>query len=583
MATQIEAIVPATTSHLRLQVERGEAALELMARTGFRDAWRSLFRACPWATAFQDAPFVDVWYRCYRSRYAPVVVAGWTDTTLTGLFLLAVSHDGSTLCHVGSHHAEYQVWLSTDDRFIGAALDALAAMFPGRGLQLLFVPPGVNDTPPAHWRSRYFRRAIPRPFLATNPADSVRASLRKKSNKSKLGQLKRRGKYTFERVCNAGAFTALLDEMIPLYELRLGAVHDALPFRNDEMKKGFYQALQRETDLLHVTVMRVDDELIAAHIGTRTENMLMAGIVAQSPRYARHSVGKLLYFELALLLEHEGVEFLDLTPGGEYKHRFATHFRDASSVTILFSHSAARRYRLRRRLIDAAKRKGVSTETIKRAISLTRHTVSHLRPAHLPVKIAKRLKRALWDDVELRLYRFPLGTAAVPDDGSSIARDRFEDLACYVPAERWQPTTAVFLQTAMDRLEKGEHCYTYAENGVLAHYGWLVERQESTYMEEVGQSWRLPPGSAVLYGFYTHPRCRGRGLYAAALRRMIRDASARPDLSDIYIGVRADNGPSRRVIERVGFVYERSFYERRRLARVRRWPGAPAFPGHAPA
>src|SRR5215471_8704052 len=265
-------------------------------------------------------------------------------------------------------------------------------MFPGRVLQLLFVPPGVGGTPPARWRSRYVWRPIPRPFLATNPADSVRASLRKKSNKSKFSQLKRRGKYRFERVCNAGAFTTLLDEMIPLYELRLGAVHDALPFRHDEMKKGFYQALQRETDLLHVTVMRVDDELIAAHIGMRTENMVMAGILAQSPRYARNSVGKLLYFELALLLEHEGVECLDLTPGGEYKDRFATHFRGAGSVTILFSYSAARRYRLRRRLIDAAKRKGVSTNSVKRAISLARHTVSHLRPAQLPVKIAKRLK-----------------------------------------------------------------------------------------------------------------------------------------------------------------------------------------------
>ena len=583
MTTQIEAIAPTTTGPLRLQVERGDAALELLAYPGFRDAWRSLFRACPWSTAFQDAPFASVWYRCYRSRFAPVVVAGWTDTALTGLFLLAVSHDGSTLCHVGSHHAEYQVWLSRDDRFLGAALDALAAMFPGRVLQLLFVPPGADDTPPARWRSRYFRRPIPRPFLATNPADSVRASLRKKSNKSKISQLKRRGKYTFERVCDAGAFTALLDEMIPLYELRLGAVHDALPFRNDEMKKGFYQALQRETDLLHVTVMRVEDELIAAHIGLRTEKMVMAGIVAQSPRYAKSSVGKLLYFELALMLEHEGVEVLDLTPGGEYKDRFATHYRDASSVTILFSYSAARRYRLRRRLIDAAKRKGLSTNSVKRAIGLTRHTVSHLQPAHLPVKIAKRVKRTLWDDVELRLYRFPRSAPAAPDGGSSIARDRFADLACYSPAERWQPTTAAFLQTAMERLENGEHCYTYVEDGVLAHYGWLVEHQERTYMEEVRQSWRLPPGSVVLYGFYTHPRFRGRGLYAAALHRMIRDASAIPDLSHIYIGVRADNGPSRRVIEKVGFVYERSFYERRRFARVRRWPGAPAFPGHAPA
>jgi RimJ/RimL family protein N-acetyltransferase len=165
----------------------------------------------------------------------------------------------------------------------------------------------------------------------------------------------------------------------------------------------------------------------------------------------------------------------------------------------------------------------------------------------------------------------------------SLARDRFEDLACYAPAERWQPTTTAFLRSAMERLENGEHCYTYVEDGVLAHYGWLAERQESTFMDEVRQSWRLPPGSAVLYGFYTHPRFRGRGLYASALRRMIRDAATIPGLGEIYIGVRADNGPSRRVIEKVGFVYDRSFYARRRLASVRRWAGASGAVDGVPA
>jgi CelD/BcsL family acetyltransferase involved in cellulose biosynthesis/RimJ/RimL family protein N-acetyltransferase len=569
----LEATTPATARALRLEIRRGDAALDLLGRPGFLDAWRALYQACPWATAFQDAPFADVWYRSYRTRFAPVVVAGWTDATLTGLLLLAVSHDGTALCHVGAHHAEYQVWLSTDDRFVGAALDALADTFPGRGLQLLFVPPGVAFTPPERWRSRCFRRPISAPYLATNPADAVRSSLRKKSNKSKLGRLTRRGSFSFERVCDDDAFAALLDEIVPLYELRQGAAHDALPFRHDDLKKAFYLAMQRETDLLHVTVMRVEDELIAAHIGLRSRNTVLAGMMAQSPRYAKQSAGKLLFFELALLLEREGVDALDLTPGGEYKDRFATHFEEASTVTILFSHSAAWRHRQQRRLIDAVKRRGVSTDSVKRAIRAARHTVSHLRPADLPLKVARRVKRAVWDDVELRIYR--LGRASVTHPESvSLARDRFEDLACYAPAERWQPTTTAFLRSAMERLENGEHCYTYVEDGVLAHYGWLAERQESTFMEEVRQSWRLPPGSAVLYGFYTHPRFRGRGLYASALRRMIKDAATIPGLGEIYIGVRADNGPSRRVIEKVGFLYDRSFYARRRLASVRRWPGA---------
>ena len=572
---------PVTNTELRLEVHRGRAALELAGRPEFREAWRTLHRSCPWATAFQDAPFADTWYRTYDRHFSPVIVTGWTDATLVGLFLLAESRDDATLCHVGAQQAEYHVWLATDARFVEAALDALAGAFPRRKLQLLFAPPGVTFTPPAHWQSRCFRRPFSAPYLATNPADSVRESMRKKANKSKLNRLARGGKVTFERIRDDAAFAALLDEFIPLYELRQGAAHDALPFREDPLKRSFYLALKRETDLLHVTAMRVDDELVAAHIGMRSGNTVLVGMPAQSPRHARHSAGKLLFYELALLLEQEGIAALDLTPGGEYKDRFATHFDEASVLTIFFSHAAAWRYRQERRLIDAAKRHGVSTDAVKRALRRARHTIRHVRPANVPQQIVRRVKRATWGARELRLYRFPRGKPVTQPEWFDVPRDRIEDLACYAPVERWQPSAGSFLQTASERLEQGEHCYTYVEDGVLAHFGWLIDHQESTFLNEVNQSVALPPGAAVLYGFYTDPRFRGRGLYSSSLARMIGDARKIPGLGDVYICVLADNRPSRRVIEKLGFEYERSFYERRQFARVRRWStmargGAPA-------
>lgn len=562
---------PATTGALELEIHRGDAALALLARPDFRQAWRALHDACPWSTVFQAAPFAEVWYRSYRARFDPVVVTGWTDAALTGLLLLAVSHDGKTLCHVGAQHAEYQVWLSTDDRFAGNAFDRLAATFPRHRLQFLFLPPGCTFEPPRRWRSRCFHRAIRAPYLATNPAESVRDSMRKKSNKHKLNQLARQGKVTFERVSDDAAFESLLDEIIPLYDLRHAAVHDVAPFRQDILKKPFHLALQRETDLLHTTVMRVDDEVVAAHIGVRDRNTVLVGMPTHSPRYSRQSVGKLLFFELALLLERDGVDMLDLTPGGEYKDRFATHYESTSSLTVLFSFTSARRYGELQRLIDAAKRLGLSTDSVKRAIGAARHTLGHMRPAELPLKAVRRLRRAAWHDVELRAYRFPRGAPVPGAPTVPIARDRFEDLVCYAPAERWQMPLTAFLRQAEERLANGDHCYTYVENGILVHYGWLADHRERTYMGEVHLSWTLPPGSAVVYDFYTHPRFRGRGMYASSLGRMIRDAAAIPGLGAVYICVLADNAPSRRVIERLGFVYDRSFYERRRLAGVRRW------------
>ena len=572
----------ATTAALELEIHRGEAALALLARAEFRHAWRALHDACPWSTVFQSAPFADVWYRSYRARFDPVLVTGWTGTTLTGLLLLAVSRDGKTLCHVGAQHAEYQVWLSTDDRFVGNAFDRLAAAFPRRRLQFVFLPPGFAFEPPQRWRSRCYHRPIRAPYLATNPADSVRDSMRKKSNKHKLGQLARQGKVTFERKSDDAAFESLLDELIPLYDLRHAAVHDVAPFRQDPLKKPFHLALQRETDLLHTTVMRVDDQVIAAHIGLRDRNTVLVGMPTHSPRYNRQSVGKLLFFELALLLERDGVDVLDLTPGGEYKDRFAAHYEQTSSLTVVFSFTAARRYGERRRLIDAAKRLGLSTDSVKRAIGAARHTLGHMRPAELPLKAVRRLGRAAWHDVELRAYRFPQGNPMPAAPTVPIARDRFEDLVCYAPAERWQPRLTAFLRQAEERLANGDHCYTRVEDGLLVHYGWLVDRKERTFMDEVHQWWTLPPGSAVVYDFYTHPRFRGRGLYASSLGRMIRDAADIPGLDAIYVCVRADNEPSRRVIEKLGFVYDRSFYERRRLVGVRRWCDGGAGASHAP-
>lgn len=95
-------------------------------------------------------------------------------------------------------------------------------------------------------------------------------------------------------------------------------------------------------------------------------------------------------------------------------------------------------------------------------------------------------------------------------------------------------------------------------------------------MVEVGQILQLPPDSAVLYGFYTRQSARGRGYYHASLRQMVGDAARIPGTKHIWISVLADNGPSRHTIEKVGFTYRFSFFERRTLGRLRRWTNAPA-------
>jgi RimJ/RimL family protein N-acetyltransferase len=117
--------------------------------------------------------------------------------------------------------------------------------------------------------------------------------------------------------------------------------------------------------------------------------------------------------------------------------------------------------------------------------------------------------------------------------------------------------------------------YTLVEDGRLVHYGWLSERQQKSNISEVEQDFYLPPESAVLADFYTHPAARGKGLYQQSLRQMLRDAALVAGTRHIFIGVMADNLPSRHVIEKVGFNYQFSFFARTVGGKTKRWSTAP--------
>jgi len=109
----------------------------------------------------------------------------------------------------------------------------------------------------------------------------------------------------------------------------------------------------------------------------------------------------------------------------------------------------------------------------------------------------------------------------------------------------------------------------------LVHYGWLIERQRKSYISEVGHEIYLPPDSAVLTDYYTHPAARGQGLYRQSLKQMLHDAALIPGTKHIFIAVLANNRPSRHVIEKVGFTYQFSLFTKKVGGRARRWDNAP--------
>ena len=150
-----------------------------------------------------------------------------------------------------------------------------------------------------------------------------------------------------------------------------------------------------------------------------------------------------------------------------------------------------------------------------------------------------------------------------------IRRDDISELALYEPAEPTDRTKSRFLEESHARLKAGEHVYTVSDGKRLLHYGWVQENTGPTGTEIGGQV-EYPPHSVVLYDDYTHPVSRGLGLHTASLRHRLAEASAIPKVEHIFINVLASNAPSRRNIEKVGFLHWGTLTRTVRAAR-RRW------------
>jgi len=563
---------------MAVSVEVGSAALELVGNATFRQHWSSLQASCPWATAFQGPEFVGAWYNTYRDEYEPVLAYEMDRVQgLTGLLAMAAPRDGQGVVHAGGRQAEYHSFLAMPDQgdaFAQRALEALRRRYPAGPIVFRYLPPGAplgwtaSDSPLARLTLVVTHR---RPLMQLGDGVGLTNSLRKKSNKSRLNRLKRLGEIRFERIRTRSSLQAVLDPIIRAYDLRQGAVHNSVPFADDARKREFHLRLMEEPDLLHVTVLRAGETLVAAHLGIRSGHTLHLGIIAHTPSEARHSPAKLHLYLLGKHMLEEGLTTLDLTPGGdEYKDRFANEHDTVHEVTVFATRRAFARRKAIRTISRAAKQiLGLLHIDIRRLRALLAGLAQKKWRA-LPVSIAKATSRAVYRHREFRVYRFSATGPTARDPRHIVAKDQVGHLLLYAESAAWR-SRKQFLATALARLEDGQHVYTVAESGRLLHWGWLIESQADAFFSEVRQPYRFPPKSACLYDFYTVPQARGRGLYTASLRAMLADIAEEHMAEQTYVGVLADNAPSRHVIEKLGFRYEASLHERVVFGFVKRW------------
>jgi CelD/BcsL family acetyltransferase involved in cellulose biosynthesis len=564
---------PVTCRPTSLQVHSQADAERLLESTEFQSQWRTLWRECPWGTALQTPEFACTWYRCYRDRYSPLVLVRYvTAGQMNGLLLLAVERATGRLTFAGAHQSEYNVWLALpgDRAFISEALHRIGKL-GFSSISFTYLPPGTPlDWLEPEWKTRATVRVVRRPLLTVSNPDAMTESLTKKKNRRRLEKLQGGQSLEFVELQSPEELDLYYDEIIDFCDFRQGAVHGSCPFQDDPRKRGFYRALMEQRGLLHVTVFKSGERLLGAHIGVRNKDEVMLGIVAHSPFLAEHSPGKLHILQLGLMLHNQGFSRLDLTPGGDaYKDDRATEYDEAHALTVFLDGKALASHRI----LSIARR---VSKAIARVLRLDRDRLSRLsllakramaNPFRAVRSLVKRLKRRMWSSTEMRFYRIETPKVE-PSHANNARQDSLRDLLSYEPADQSERSKQSFLSDVMTRIESGVHPYTVVRGNRLVHYGWLTERSKQSFVTEVQHPYQYPPNSAVMWDFYTHSASRGQGLYSQSLKQIMSDAAAKPGTDFIYIAVLADNTPSRKAIEKAGFIYHESIVRQIRLGSV---------------
>jgi CelD/BcsL family acetyltransferase involved in cellulose biosynthesis/GNAT superfamily N-acetyltransferase len=195
--------------------------------------------------------------------------------------------------------------------------------------------------------------------------------------------------------------------------------------------------------------------------------------------------------------------------------------------------------------------------------------------------IKRRLALALRFEAEERTYRLSHLDAADLPASADFAKDRWEDLDLFVPTEPRHVREDV-LADWRQRRARGEHVYTRVEDGRLAAYGWVVERQKTMRLDWVKQAVDLPDHSAVIYDFYTLPEYRHRDFYQRLLMHAMQDAARMPGIQWICLSILGSDQVPRWWVERIGMELSGSYFYSRVLWHQKKWQLTPTA-GHSSA
>lgn len=504
-----------------LELVTGDAVITLLCTdSGFQQGWDLLFDSCPWATVFQNRAFTTAWYQTYRHEHCPVLVKYIEKGQLKGILAMAIlgtpanqSHTitkGGRITAAGHYEGLYQTWLATPangDAFISKALTAIMKQFPAHTITLRFTPPGtpmgwLKNEP--KWQQYCVIQSHARPLIDLKIAKEEKTFQRKKHFKHKMNRLKRLGEVELEKITDLQRFESALKEMAIMYDFRQSALFNKSPFKEDPARKDFLIELLR-LQLLHVTVLKVNEEIIAAIICVGEKDwMYLAGLNCHSPVYARlYSPGLLQFIMLAQQLTDEGFQHFDLSPGYDaYKEDLANEHDEVLELVISGKPAFRFKKRLRKWVHGQLIAWGKRPMSVELAMKNYTYLAKHRTPASLIKQLVKRFGK------KEKQQRFWLQSyTSLPGSNITLNKDNITDLQQFSTAKRSALTKWEFLSDAVYRLERGQHCYTWVENGCLMACVWFSSQDVQPSNKEENEE---PDNTLEFQRLYFHAKAQDR-------------------------------------------------------------------------
>jgi CelD/BcsL family acetyltransferase involved in cellulose biosynthesis/GNAT superfamily N-acetyltransferase len=327
-----------TESDYQTIVINGLSALEDALHQPLLQQWEAVLEEDPRATLFQSPVWCMPWYRAY-TQFEPRVIVARSGERLVGVVPLAAERGTGRLTFAGDGVADYKDVVTLPqfrERMLETLLRYIRAS--GAGHTVYFGSTHPDSESPAILAKIAARCGV-RTLQKINsgwrwwPAEQTEDPMKKKSVRYPINYFKRQGELCAQHLQTVEEWDAFKEQFFRQHTLR--QIYGGRPVAFDSPeRRAFFDGLVR-TPYAHVTALRLNQELIAGHVGYVYKNVLYWGAPSFDIRYNQYSPNLVLLVLTMQNAEAWGLAGIDLTVGkGDLKERFSTSRADVPYIEI---------------------------------------------------------------------------------------------------------------------------------------------------------------------------------------------------------------------------------------------------------